>query len=388
MPILVLVFGLLVFACLFTSGRDIPMVLVTYFFNVQLYSLLLELVIIYLNFIDDYYFAININLTGKTHTLFSIGNRYAELIVYHNLAMNKDYILRTVSLCGVVTIHTIINREVAIKAGILQKRTIEMINSQSSSVKATVNKQVGSALNKVESLWDYFTRKPVVYYEDDAVSGSNIPLEDGDSTADVSAAAATHANNYKEYAPISPETMHNISTSPRVSGVEAHDFSMDVIYGDKSTIIDKMTNGVDEAIGDSTLSPSIDVDSTPHDVLMKQYLEESVTQSTDVQRIDLTGLSTEEIDEILFEEWKSKKQKRYNKVETRRSFIKAYNIFENLFGITTATTNRSEVPTSLASTVNPLLATREVQKNQVVIPSESSKKDTIQTTVSSSEPTR
>lgn len=358
LPILVLIFGLLVFACLFTSGRDIPMVLVTYFFNVQVYSLLLELFIIYLAFVDDYYFALNVKLRGKAHTLLSVGSRYAELIVYHNLVRNKDYIMRKVSLCSVITIHTIINREVAIKAGILQKKTIEMINSQTSSMKASANRQVGTALNAVESIWDYFTRKHVVYFEDDEVGEDDIPTEDVGHRCNNyinTTATASYHNCYKEYAPIDTKPGHstdNAIISASLSRVEAHNFSMDIIYGDDDTDADTMNYEME------------DITLVPREVLVKQYLEETQIQvKEDTQKIDLSGLSEEAVDEILFEEWKSKKQKKCNKKETRRSFIKAYNIFENLFGLgrpEKSSVNKSERQSStLASTVNPLLANRE-----------------------------
>ena len=54
LPIMVIMFGSLIIACLFSSNRHVPMILVNYFVYVQFYGVILAIVKKLLLFIDGY----------------------------------------------------------------------------------------------------------------------------------------------------------------------------------------------------------------------------------------------------------------------------------------------------------------------------------------------
>ncbi len=113
-PILMVMCASLFFACLFSSGRHIPMILVNYFLSVQLYGIVLAIIKAILLFVDDYYY--RISLFGSLDIL-CIGRMYKERIVAERLVVDVDYVYRfNKYLSGVMTVEMILKRDDAIKA--------------------------------------------------------------------------------------------------------------------------------------------------------------------------------------------------------------------------------------------------------------------------------
>ena len=113
-PIMVIMFGSLIIACLFSSNRHVPMILVNYFFFVQLYGVLLAIAKAVLLFIDNYYY--QLSLFGLFDVL-CIGRLYKERILAEQLVANVDYAYRIHTyLFGLIKVQKILNRDNAIKA--------------------------------------------------------------------------------------------------------------------------------------------------------------------------------------------------------------------------------------------------------------------------------
>jgi hypothetical protein len=114
LPIMVIMFGSLIFACLFSSNRDVPMILVNYFFSVQFYGVFLAIAKAVLLFIDGYYY--QLTLFGVLDVL-CIGRLYKERILAEQLVVNVDYAYRiNIYLFGLIKVQKILNRDDAIKA--------------------------------------------------------------------------------------------------------------------------------------------------------------------------------------------------------------------------------------------------------------------------------
>ncbi len=113
-PIMVIMCISLLFACLFSSGRRIPVMIYNYFLSVQFYGILLAIFKTILLFVDDYYF--QLSLLGVLDIV-CIGRRYKERIIAEQLVVNKDFAFRIHSyLLGLVKVQKILNRDDAIKA--------------------------------------------------------------------------------------------------------------------------------------------------------------------------------------------------------------------------------------------------------------------------------
>ena len=114
LPLLVLMGGSLVLACLFSSGRRIPLILVNYFVYVQLYGMLLAVARAMLLFVDDYCYRVVI--LGVV--VVSIGELYRERIVSEGLVEGRDYGARCgTRMFGTITVQTIVCRGEAVKRG-------------------------------------------------------------------------------------------------------------------------------------------------------------------------------------------------------------------------------------------------------------------------------
>ncbi len=113
-PIMIIMYGSLIVACLFSSDRRIPMILVNYFLYVQFYGILLEIAVAFLLFVDNYYY--RMSLFGVLDVL-CIGQLFMERIVVEQLVVDVDYAYRINSyLFGFIKEQKILNRDDAIKA--------------------------------------------------------------------------------------------------------------------------------------------------------------------------------------------------------------------------------------------------------------------------------
>ena len=113
-PIVLVMCGSLIIACLFSSNRHVPMILVNFFLCVQVYGIILAVIKAALLFVDDYHY--NLSLFGVMDII-CIGRLYKERIMVEPLVVDVDYAYRINKyLFGLVKVHKILNRDDAIKA--------------------------------------------------------------------------------------------------------------------------------------------------------------------------------------------------------------------------------------------------------------------------------
>lgn len=113
-PIMLIMFGSLIIACLFSSNRDVPLILVNYFIYVQFHGIVLVMVKTILLFIDGYYY--QLSLFGLFDFV-CVGRLFKERILAEQLELNVDYAYRIHTyIFGLIKIQVILNREDAIKA--------------------------------------------------------------------------------------------------------------------------------------------------------------------------------------------------------------------------------------------------------------------------------
>ena len=97
----------------------------------------------------------------------------------------------------------------------------------------------------------------------------------------------------------------------------------------------------------------MDVDSMSLADLLKQY-------RADMAHVEKNAEATDDVDDELVEEWKNSKRKQF-KTGTRSSFIKAYNVYEDMFSKNTyisskqSTNSSKNEPQKLVTTTNPML---------------------------------
>jgi hypothetical protein len=113
-PIMVIMVGSLIIACLFSTSHRIPMIIVNYFLYVQLYGIVLAVAKVMLLFVDNYYY--QLSLFGALDIV-CVGRVYKERIMVEQLVVDVDYAFRINNyLFGLVKVQQILNREDAIKA--------------------------------------------------------------------------------------------------------------------------------------------------------------------------------------------------------------------------------------------------------------------------------
>ena len=113
-PIVLIMCVCLFLACLFSSGRRIPMIIVNYFLFVQVYGVFLALFKTILLFKD--YYHLKISLYGGL-TVLCVGNLYKEHIAMKQLVVDVDYAFRIKKyLFSLILVQNILSRKDAIKA--------------------------------------------------------------------------------------------------------------------------------------------------------------------------------------------------------------------------------------------------------------------------------
>ena len=86
-PFIILMSGALVVACLFTTGNQVPLTLLSFFLTVQLLSIVLQIIKACLGSYDKYFS--RLSLMGVM--IYSIGDVVIEKIVAENLVLGVDY---------------------------------------------------------------------------------------------------------------------------------------------------------------------------------------------------------------------------------------------------------------------------------------------------------
>ncbi len=121
-PIVLVMSGSLIIACIFSSSRNLPMILIKYFLNVQFYGFLHSLAKAIMMFVDSYYY--KLSLFGTLLDIVCIGELYKERIIADQLVDNTDYVYRVHDyLFGLLKVQQILNRADAIKARWITENT-------------------------------------------------------------------------------------------------------------------------------------------------------------------------------------------------------------------------------------------------------------------------
>jgi hypothetical protein len=170
-PIMLIMTSSLIIACLFSSDRNIALILVNYFIYVQFYGILLAVAKAVLLFMDGYYY--HLTLFGVFDIL-HIGRLYKERILAEKLVVDVDYAYRdNTYLFGVARVQKILNRDDAIKARWITAEggcDIEMNGSDEAAV--VVNPLTSAAV----------TQRSSAAFNMDAIYGSSMN-EEGDYLA-------------------------------------------------------------------------------------------------------------------------------------------------------------------------------------------------------------
>ena len=218
-PIMVIMFGSLIIACLFSSNRDTLKILINYFIFVQIYGVLFAIVKAVLLFIDNYYY--RLSLFGVLDIL-CIGRLYKERILAEQLVVDVDYAYRiNTYLCGLIKVQKILNRDDAIKAKWITAALggnydVEMITDNNWRASATVSMDCIYKANEVTTTnpihtWDDYqtptTNHQEVLHLEQSVMNSKI-----DETLAVDDDAALYLE-YQNLQDIHDDTLYDINES-------------------------------------------------------------------------------------------------------------------------------------------------------------------------------
>ena len=203
-PILTVLSVALISACILTTGRKVPMILMKFFFTVQLFSILIEIGLAIFGYVDNYFF----RFTVFGCIIFSAGDYYAERIVSEKLISGVDYLIhQRVYLLDVFRVTTIMCRLDAIKKG------YHMFDANDD----------GSSDNNIEF--------KVLNFKQGAISSTTNPIRGGDNysnradtmseTIFISTDAA-HSNTSK------PRAHHNDKTKVKASSIDPSEIYTDI----------------------------------------------------------------------------------------------------------------------------------------------------------------
>jgi hypothetical protein len=287
-PIMFIMSSALIIACLFSSGRSILLIVINFFVFVQLYGILLAIVDVMLLFVDGYY--LRASLLGAIDLL-RVGALYKERIMTEQLVLDVDYAYRTYSvLCGVVVIEKVLNREDAIKAKWIELNN-EVVDIEMTSTPTIENplRQQRVAEERVSySIFDIESKKVLA---DEITSALDMPIV-GVVNNTFLTKKTTEESKYSGATAITENPLHS-------------------------------------KIHQSHIAPlAQEQEEEDETSLYQEYQQEcAVGASNDEQ------YSTNNEEEISFEEWKinRKESKKAFKQGTRGSFIKAYQLFEEMF---------------------------------------------------------
>ncbi len=279
-PIMLIMCGSLIIACLFSSGRRIAIIIVNFFLYVQLYGVLLAIGKSVLLFVDNYYYQLTV--CGILNIL-CVGKLYKERVVAEQMVVNVDYAYRVSRyLHGFITVETILNRSDAIKAKWITETVthvcdIEMKGAMSSgdTDRYVVQIPVEPPRNSFISM--------------DAIYGTN----DDDNKEEEGAVVGAN----------------NIDSRDLVSTVENPIHSTIASYPTDSLHLQQSVINHSNEVSDDA-------------ALYEEY------QSLQSQHDDTIYSMTNDTEEVIsFEEWKIKRKQ--FKQGTRGSFVKAFQVFES-----------------------------------------------------------
>ena len=285
-PIMLIMCCSLILACLFSSGRRIPMTVVNYFLYVQFYGVLLAIVKSLLLFVDNYYYQVSV---CGVLDLLCVGTLYKERIMAEQLVENVHYAHRLSHyIFGFIKVQKILNRDDAIKAHWIAASTstpegcaIEM-RGAGDHVDFDV---VENPLNEIESIRNSLT------FNMDNIYGASDSDGDGGGISDNG-----------DVRPACDNPFHSITSNLNHDQSPTH--RTESLYPQQSAI---------NSTCDDALLRDDDV------ALYEEY--QSLQNNHDGALYDMTDDTA-----ISFEEWKLKRKQ--FKQGTRGSFVKAFQVFE------------------------------------------------------------
>jgi len=339
-PILVMIFGALVAACILTTSPNIALILVSYAFNVQLYGILQRMCSCALSFVDDYY----VELRVFSALVGSIGGVYLEKIVLSNLISGVDFTVNCRSyVCGLVTIRTITpgcKVESTDHPAVEMQSTQSALHVASSSESAAADQDAGDELS-----YDMYTNKAldandaIAFVDEEEMSSLRASLHEFNALRSSLSTRMSLGSPAADAA--DPKPVEEVRRSiGRASDAEERP----MITRESSMKLSQVV--ISEA--------KMDVDSMSLADLLEQY-------RADMAHVEKNADTTDDVDDELFEEWKNSKRKQF-KTGTRSSFIKAYNVYEDMFSKNTYTSSKQSTNSSknepqklVTTTNNPML---------------------------------
>jgi hypothetical protein len=267
------------------------------------FGILQQIIGFALRYIEGYYFECKV---WKVKAL-SLGGVYLEKIVHHQLKNNVNFtVSRGSYLFGLVTTLTVRSGVRASNINDGEHVAIEMSTTQpeiSSEEEDDENEDEDDVVQVVEdnntvetvSYADVYSSNSTddkIVYDDEEITSIRASLQEY-TTRNSSKLSPIGAAADKPFTPVSRGSM-----------------TAQVVISDTK----------------------IDVDNISLVDLLKQY-------RADMSRVDTDAGHTTDVDDALFEEWKRSKRKQF-KAGTRKSFVKAYNLYEDLFSKNTYTSSK------------------------------------------------
>ena len=290
-PIMLIMSSALIIACIFSSGRRIPLIIVNFFVYVQFYGIVLAIAEATLVFVDNYYFRVSL-LLGVID-VFRVGVLYKERIMTEGLVEGVDYAYRINHyLHGFIMVQKILNRDDAIKA-------------------KWINLRNEAAVDDIEMPNAYKAHSPMVPEIDEEDMRLSYSVYEYDADVDK----------------ISTNENTNALALP-ITGLVSNLF-----FSKNSNIVES------DPIDSPTISSASVTENPLHSIknnrssnMSAVVVEDEACLYEEYKNICALRPSTDEVyslsDEALmsFEEWKIKRKE--FKKGTRGSFIRAFQIFE------------------------------------------------------------
>ncbi len=289
LPIMFIMGSSLVLACLFSSGRRIPMILVDYFLYVQFYGVLLAVAKAIVLFIDEYYYRISI--FGFD---FCIGSLFKERVVAEQMVADVDYAFRVNSyMFGVIIIEKILNRADAIKANWITIASNEKVDIEMTGA-SIGDDDVGVVQNPLNDI---------------LCRDSNVNVFSIDTIYDTS--EHTHISTTcttNDSVLVMENPIHFTASAAPTESYQTASNRQEPLRLHQSAI-------------NTTSDNATVMDDDDDDLLYVEY------QNLHSQHDDTVYSMTDEADvAITFEEWKTKRKQ--FKQGTRGSFVKAFQVWE------------------------------------------------------------
>ncbi len=316
-PLIILMAFSLFMACLFSNGRQIPLILVNYFISVQFYGVLLGLIKAFLHFRHDFYY--RLSLFGVLEVL-CVGNLFAERIVTEHLVADVDYAHRSRTYLSVITISIILNRDDAIRAKWIDT------NSYTTSIPRDApsdNSKLTSSNNNVSPYRDYHhsVEEEEAQVELNVVSYDNI-YDTADPDEKLTEAETKSVESTVIVATTTNPLLANVTTKRQ----------------NAADIINNTTTNEDD-----------------DDALREMYVDYQQSLHNSNQE----GKEGSE-DMLSFQDWILKRKE--FKQGTRKSFVKAFQVFEEREQLAEAQSSKEGTNASMANVIK-LYKNVQIAKN-------------------------